>query len=67
MTFVIAAAEIDLSIGALAGLASVVTALAIQQYGILAGIAAGLLVGRVIDGELDLTPYLGGRRDRSVR
>ena len=29
--------------------------------------AAGLLVGRVIDGELDLTPYLGGRRDRSAR
>ena len=29
--------------------------------------AAGLLVGRVIDGELDLTPYRGGRRARSVR
>lgn len=29
---------------------------------VLAG--AGLLVGRVIDGELDLTPYLSGRRDR---
>ena len=29
--------------------------------------AAGLLVGRVIEGELDLTRYLGGRRDRSVR
>jgi ribose transport system permease protein len=48
MTFVIAAAEIDLSIGALAGLASVVTALMIQQYGILAGIGAGLLVGLII-------------------
>jgi ribose transport system permease protein len=48
VTFVIAAAEIDLSIGALAGLASVVTALAIQQYGILAGIAAGLLVGLIV-------------------
>ncbi|HLZ80274.1 MAG TPA: ABC transporter permease [Ktedonobacteraceae bacterium] len=48
VTFVIAAAEIDLSIGALAGLASVVTALAIQQYGILAGIAAGLLVGLLV-------------------
>lgn len=48
VTFVIAAAEIDLSIGALAGLASVVTALAIQQYGILAGIAAGLLVGVIV-------------------
>jgi ribose transport system permease protein len=48
MTFVISAAEIDLSIGALAGLASVVTALAIQQYGILAGIVAGLLVGLIV-------------------
>ncbi len=48
VTFVIAAAEIDLSIGSLAGLASVVTALAIQQYGILAGIVAGLLVGLIV-------------------
>lgn len=48
VTFVIAAAEIDLSIGSLAGLASVVAALAIQQYGILAGIAAGLLVGLLV-------------------
>jgi len=48
MTFVIAAAEIDLSIGSLAGLASVVTALAILQYGILAGIVAGLLVGLIV-------------------
>ncbi|MDQ6660112.1 MAG: ABC transporter permease [Chloroflexota bacterium] len=48
VTFVIAAAEIDLSIGALAGLASVVAALAIQQYGILAGIVAGLLVGLLV-------------------
>lgn len=48
MTFVIAAAEIDLSIGALAGLASVVAALTIQQYGIVAGIVAGLLVGLIV-------------------
>ncbi len=27
----------------------------------------GLLVGRVIDGELDLTAYLGGRRSREYR
>lgn len=28
----------------------------------------GLIVGRVLDGDLDLTPYLGGRRrDRSDR
>jgi hypothetical protein len=26
--------------------------------------AAGLIVGRVVDGELDLTDYLGGRRRR---
>jgi ribose transport system permease protein len=48
MTFVIAAAEIDLSIGSLAGLASVVTALAILQYGILGGIVAGLLTGLIV-------------------
>ncbi len=48
MTFVIAAAEIDLSIGSLAGLTSVVTALAILQYGILGGIMAGLLVGLIV-------------------
>ncbi len=29
--------------------------------------AAGLLVGLVIDGDLDLTRYLGGRRDRDYR
>lgn len=29
--------------------------------------AVGLLAGRVIDGNLDLTPYLGGRRDRDYR
>jgi hypothetical protein len=31
--------------------------------------AVGMLVGRVVDGQLDLTPYLGGRgrRDRSPR
>jgi uncharacterized membrane protein len=26
--------------------------------------AAGLVIGRVLDGALDLTPYLSGRRDR---
>jgi hypothetical protein len=30
--------------------------------------AVGLFVGRVLDGAVDLTPYLGGRgRDRSAR
>ena len=48
MTFVLAAAEIDLSVGAVAGLASVTTAIVIGQYGILAGIIAGLLTGVLI-------------------
>jgi ribose transport system permease protein len=54
MTFVIAAAEIDLSIGATAGLASVVTAMTIGDIGlwpaVLAGIGAGTLVGVVNGG-----------------
>jgi len=47
MTFVIAAAEIDLSIGSIAGLASVVTAMTLNSYGLIPGILAGLLVGVV--------------------
>lgn len=50
MTFVIAAGQIDLSVGAIAGLSSVTTALAIQRYGLVAGILAGLLTGLVIGG-----------------
>ncbi|HEX7083784.1 MAG TPA: ABC transporter permease [Gaiellaceae bacterium] len=45
MTFVIAAAEIDLSIGSVAGLASVVTALALGKFGLGLGILAGIGVG----------------------
>jgi ribose transport system permease protein len=49
MTFVLSAGEIDLSVGAVAGLASVVTALTIRSAGvgpgILAGIGSGILVG----------------------
>jgi len=45
MTFVIAAAEIDLSIGSIAGLASVVTAMTLNTFGLIPGILAGLLVG----------------------
>lgn len=45
MTFVIGAAEIDLSVGSIAGLASVSTAMAIARYGLVAGIAAGIFVG----------------------
>ena len=45
MTYVIAAAEIDLSIGSVAGLAAVVTAITINGYGLIPGILAGLAVG----------------------
>ncbi|TFB54267.1 ABC transporter permease [Cryobacterium sp. TMT2-17-1] len=48
MTFVIATAEIDLSIGSVAGLSSVVSALAVSSYGLVPGILAGLLVGLVV-------------------
>jgi ribose transport system permease protein len=48
MTYVIAAAQIDLSVGATAGLASVVTAMTIANYGVLLGILAGLAVGVVV-------------------
>ena len=48
MTFVIACAEIDLSVGSVAGLSSVVTAMAVTHYGLFAGIAAGIGVGFVV-------------------
>jgi ribose transport system permease protein len=48
MTFVIAAAEIDLSVGSIAGLASVVTAMATMEFGLVPGILAGLLAGAII-------------------
>jgi ribose transport system permease protein len=48
VTFVISCAEIDLSVGSVAGLSSVCTAMALSQWGILAGIAAGLAVGLVV-------------------
>ncbi len=48
MTFVIANAEIDLSVGSLAGLASVITAMAVSHWGTLAGIVCGLAVGLVV-------------------
>ncbi len=47
MTFVIAAAEIDLSIGSVAGLAAVVSAMTIDSFGLIPGIAAGLAVGAI--------------------
>jgi ribose transport system permease protein len=45
VTFVIGAAEIDLSVGAVAGLASVVCAMALDSYGVAVGILAGILLG----------------------
>lgn len=48
MTFVIACAEIDLSVGSVAGLSSVVTAMTLSNYGIVPGIMAGLAVGLVV-------------------
>ena len=48
MTFVIAAGQIDLSVGAIAGLASVTTALTIQNYGLVPGIFVGLLTGLIV-------------------
>lgn len=51
MTFVLSAGEIDLSIGMVAGLASLTTAMAMDAWGlplgILAGLATGLVVGLV--------------------
>ena len=48
MTYVIATAEIDLSIGSVAGLSSVVAALTISTFGTLPGILAGLGVGLAV-------------------
>ena len=45
MTYVIAAAEIDLSVGSVAGLAAVVAAMALNNYGLVVGVLAGLAVG----------------------
>jgi ribose transport system permease protein len=47
MTFVLSAGEIDLSVGAVAGLAAVGTAMAIKAAGLPAGIAAGIGIGVV--------------------
>jgi ribose transport system permease protein len=48
MTFVLSAGEIDLSIGALAGLASVTAAMAIDLGGPVAGFAGGLATGIIV-------------------
>ena len=48
MTFVISCAEIDLSVGSIAGLSSVVSAMTIANYGLVPGIIAGLAVGALV-------------------
>ena len=48
MTFVLSAGEIDLSIGAVVGLTSVTTALALEKFGLIGGILGGLLTGVVV-------------------
>jgi ribose transport system permease protein len=48
MTFVIACAEIDLSVGSVAGLSSVVAAMALSHWGLVPGVLAGLAVGLVV-------------------
>ena len=48
MTLVLSAGEIDLSIGSVAGLASVTTALALAKFGLIGGICCGILTGIVI-------------------
>lgn len=46
--FVLSAGEIDLSIGAVVGLAALVTAVVLRDVGLVAGIAAGLGVGSLV-------------------
>ena len=48
MTFVLSAGEIDLSIGAVVGLTSVTTALALDKFGLVGGVLGGLLTGVVV-------------------
>jgi len=45
VTFVIAAAQIDLSVGSVAGLTSVTTAMAIEAWGGIPGVIVGVLTG----------------------
>jgi ribose transport system permease protein len=48
MTLVLSAGEIDLSIGSVAGLASVTTALALAKFGLIGGICCGILTGILV-------------------
>lgn len=45
MVFVLCTAEIDLSVGSVAAMSAVGSAMALSSYGLLAGIAAGLAIG----------------------
>jgi ribose transport system permease protein len=48
MTFVLSAGEIDLSVGSVAGLASVVAAMGVGYFGLIGGILGGLATGIVM-------------------
>ena len=48
MTYVLSAGEIDLSVGMVAGLASLTTAMTMDAYGLPAGIFAGLATGLLV-------------------
>jgi ribose transport system permease protein len=48
MTFVLSSGEIDLAIGAVAGLVSVTTAMSLASFGLIGGIFGGLLTGIVV-------------------
>jgi ribose transport system permease protein len=48
MTFVLSAGEIDLAVGAVAGLVSVTTAMALAKFGLIGGIFGGMLTGIVV-------------------
>lgn len=52
MTFVLGTAQIDLSIGPIVGVTSLITALMVQQFGITAGVISGLSVG-ILAGSLN--------------
>ncbi|MEY9463972.1 ABC transporter permease [Bradyrhizobium ottawaense] len=60
MTFVLCAGEIDLSVGAIAGLASVTSGLALSRYGLAPAIAAGLCTGLLVGAvNGSLTAWIG--------
>ena len=48
MTFAIAAGQIDLSVGSIAGLSAVVSALTVSPLGVLPAALAGILVGTIV-------------------